>query len=223
MNKSLLLHATSKVVLGLVLVGALVFIPAGTLYYFNGWLLMTLLFIPMLIAGIVLMVRNPGLLEKRLRAKEPERTQQRLITVSALVFVFGFVLAGLCFRFQRSLVPNWAVWVGCVVFLLGYILYSVVIAHNRWLARTVEIQPGQQLVDRGPYAIVRHPMYTAVLLMFLSIPLILGSWPGFVLFLAFPYILIRRIYNEEQVLTEGLPGYADYKSRVRHRLIPFVW
>lgn len=223
MSNALFFQAISKAVLGIFLVGVLILLPAGTWHYFNGWLFMAVLFIPMLMAGVVLRIKNPDLLKKRLNAKEPEPTQRRLIGASALVFVLGFVLAGLCFRFQRFLVPRWVVWVACTVFLAGYALYGTVIAHNRWLARTVEIQPGQQLVDRGPYAVVRHPMYTAVLLMFLSIPLILGSWPGFVLFLAFPYILIRRIYNEEQVLTEGLPGYADYKSRVRHRLIPFVW
>ncbi len=223
MTKSLFFQAVGKVSLGIVLVAALIFLPAGTLRYPNGWLLIALLFIPMLAAGVVLMLHCPDLLKKRLCAKEREPTQRRVIGASALVFVLGFVLAGLCFRFRWFPVPRWVVWTACAVFLLGYTLYGVVIAHNRWLARTVEIQPGQQLVDSGPYAVVRHPMYTAVLLMFLSIPLLLGSWPAFVPFLAFPCILIRRIENEEQVLTVGLDGYADYKTRVRYRLIPFVW
>ncbi len=223
MDKSLFFQAIGKVLAGMVLVCILIFLPAGTWHFPNGWLLLAVLFIPMLIAGVVLMIKNPDLLKKRLRAKEPERTQRRLIGASAVVFVLGFVLAGLCFRFRRFRVPHWAVWSACAVFLLGYALYGIVIAHNRWLARTVEIQPGQQLVDSGPYAVVRHPMYTAVLLMFLSMPLILGSWPAFVLFWAFPCILIRRIHNEEQVLTAGLDGYADYKARVKYRLIPFIW
>ncbi len=223
MDKSLFFQAIGKVLGGMVLVCALIFLPAGTGHFPNGWLLLAVLFVPMLIAGVVLMVKNPDLLKKRLRAKEPERAQRQLIGASGLVFILGFVLAGLCFRFRRFLVPHWMVWSACAVFLLGYALYGIVIAHNRWLARTVEIQPGQQLVDRGPYAVVRHPMYTAVLLMFLSMPLILGSWPAFVLFLAFPGILIRRIHNEEQVLTAGLDGYAHYKTRVKYRLIPFVW
>lgn len=223
MNKALFFQAMGKVALGLALVTALVFLPAGTWHYPNGRLLIALLFIPMLIAGFVLMVKNPDLLEKRLRAKEPERIQRRLIGVSAAAFILGFVAAGLCFRLGRFLVPTWVVYGACVVFFLGYGLYGIVLLHNRWLARTVELQPGQRLVDRGPYAVVRHPMYTAVLLMFLSIPLILGSWPALLPFLAFPFILISRIRNEERVLTGGLDGYADYKSRVRYRLIPLVW
>lgn len=222
MNKSLFFQAIGKVTLGIVLVGALIFLPAGTVHFPNGWLLMSVLFVPMLIAGVVLMVKNPDLLKKRLNTKEREQAQQRVIKTSALVFILGFVLAGLCFRAQRFLVPNWVVWTACALFLLGYALYGIVMAHNRWLARTVEIQPGQQLVNSGPYAVVRHPMYTAVLLMFLSMPLILGSWPALVLFSAFPCILIRRIHNEEQVLTAGLDGYADYKTRVKYRLIPLV-
>ena len=223
MNQSLFVQAIGKVLLGIALVGALIFLPAGTWHYPNGWLFLAVLFVPMLVAGVVLMVKHPDLLKKRLNAKESEATQRRVIGASALVFVLSFVLSGLCFRFQRFLVPDWVVWVACGVFLLGYALYGVVIAHNRWLARTVEIQPGQQLVDRGPYAVVRHPMYTAVVLMFLSIPLILGSWLAFFPFLSFPYILVCRIRNEEQVLTAGLAGYADYKTRVKYRLIPFVW
>ena len=223
MSKSLFFQAVGKVVLGIVLVAVLVFLPAGTFRFPNGWLLLAIQFIPMLVAGVVLMVKNPDLLKKRLNVREPEQTQRRIIGSSALVFALGFVLAGLCFRFRRFLVPRWVVWTACAVFLFSYVLYGIVLAHNRWLARTVEIQPGQQLVDSGPYAIVRHPMYTAVLLMFLSIPLILGSWPACVLFLTFPGILVRRIRNEEQVLTEGLDGYADYKARVKYRLIPFVW
>ena len=223
MNKSLFFQAMGKVLLGVILVGGLLFWPAGTWQFPNGWLFFALLFLPMLVVGFVLMVKKPDLLKRRLNTKESQPVQRRLIGASGLVFILGFALAGLCFRFQRFLVPQWVVWAACAVFLLGYVLYGVVIAHNRWLARTVEIQPGQQLVDRGPYAIVRHPMYTAVLLLFLSMPLILGSWLAFLPFLAFPYILIRRIHNEEQVLTDGLPGYADYKTRVKYRLIPFVW
>ncbi|MBQ3135725.1 MAG: isoprenylcysteine carboxylmethyltransferase family protein [Oscillospiraceae bacterium] len=223
MDKSLFFQAIGKVLAGMVLVCVLIFLPAGTWHFPNGWLLLAALFIPMLIAGVVLMVKSPDLLQKRLRAKEPEPIQRRVIGASALVFVLGFVLAGLCFRFRRFLVPQWAVWVACAVFLFGYTLYGVVIAHNRWLARTVEIQPGQRLVDSGPYAVVRHPMYTAVLLMFPSMPLILGCWPALIPFLAFPFILVRRIQQEEQVLTAGLDGYADYTSRVRYRLLPFVW
>ena len=223
MSKSLFFQAMVKVALGIVLVGLLTFLPAGSWHYPNGWLLLALLFIPMLIAGVVLMLKQPALLKKRLNIKEPESVQRRVVGASGLVFVLGFVLTGLCVRFDRFLVPNWLVGIACAVFLLGYALYGIVIAHNRWLARTVELQPGQQLVDSGPYAVVRHPMYTATLLMFLPIPLILGAWPALVLFAAFPAILARRIGNEEQVLTAGLEGYADYKSRVKYRLIPFLW
>lgn len=223
MSRALFFQAIGKAALGIVLVAALIFLPAGTFRFPNGWLFLTVLFIPMLAAGAVLTVKNPDLLKKRLNVREPEQTQRRVIGASALVFVLGFVLAGLCFRLRRFLVPQWVVWAACAVFLSGYALYGVVLAHNRWLSRAVEIQPDQQLVDSGPYAVVRHPMYTAVLLMFPAIPLILGSWPAFVLFLAFPCILVRRIQNEEQVLTVGLDGYADYKSRVRYRLIPLVW
>lgn len=223
MNKKLFSQAMGKVLAGIVLVGALIFLPAGTFRFFNGWLLMGVLFVPMLAAGSILMAKNPDLLRKRLNAKEPQKAQRRLIGLSALIFVLGFPVSGLCFRARRFLLPGWVSWTACVLFLLGYALYGIVIAHNRWLARTVEIQPGQQLVDRGPYAVVRHPMYTAVLLMFLSVPLILGAWPALPLFCLFPYILVKRIENEEQVLRTGLPGYADYTTRVKYRLIPLVW
>ena len=219
----LILNALIKYVMGLVLVGCLLFLPAGTLAYPNAWLFIGLLFVPMLILGIFLFVRSPDLLEKRLGVREKENTQKGVVAVSGLLFVGGFVVAGLDHRFGWSGVPRWALLTASAILLLSYALYAEVMRENAYLSRTVEVQENQKVVDTGLYGIVRHPMYAVTLWLFLSIPVVLGSWWSLLCFV--PYILVMavRIVNEERVLEEGLEGYADYKKKVRFRLIPFVW
>ena len=212
-----------KFLSGLLLVGALLFIPAGTLRFPNGWLLIGILFIPMFFAGIVMLFRCPDLLRKRLSAKENEAEQKQVIAWSGLMFLAAFILAGLNFRFKWIVMPKWAVLAAAAVFLINYLLYAEVLRENVWLSRTVEVQENQKVVDTGLYGIVRHPMYMSTLLLFLSMPLVLGSAASFLVMLAYPPLIAKRIENEERVLTEGLPGYAEYRSRVRYRLIPFVW
>lgn len=219
----LLLNALLKFVSGLAAVGLLLFLPAGTLRYWNAWLFSALLFLPMLVVGVLLFVKAPELLEKRLNTREQEGTQKAVVALSALVFCLGFVLAGLDFRFGWSHMPTWLIVAAAVLQLISYGLYAEVMRENAYLSRTVEIQEGQKVIDTGLYGIVRHPMYLAVTLLFLTIPLVLGSWPCFVLFLCNPAILVLRIRNEEQVLERGLPGYTEYQQRVRYRLIPFIW
>ncbi len=219
----LLLSAVVKYLCGLVLLSLLLFLPAGTLAYPGGILFLCLLFLPMLILGIVLYLKAPALLERRLDGKEKEKTQRGVIALSGLIFPAGFLLSAFDFRFGWSEVPLWAVAVASLLFLLGYGMYMEVMRENVWLSRTVEVKEGQTVIDRGLYGIVRHPMYLATLLMFLPIPLILGSLWGLVPFLLYPAVIVIRIRNEEAVLTEGLTGYADYKTKVKYRLIPFVW
>lgn len=223
MTKGLFLQAIIKFVLGMVLIAALLFIPAGTIRFRNGWLFMGILFIPMFFAGIVMMCRNPELLRKRLHAKEEQSEQQLVIKLSGLMFVLGFVTAGINFRFGWLLLPDWAVWTAMVVFLLAYLMYAEVLRENTYLSRTVEVQENQKVIDTGLYGIVRHPMYSATIVLFLSMPLVLGSPASFVIFLAYPVILARRIRNEEKVLEEELQGYTEYKAKVKYRIIPFVW
>lgn len=223
MTKGLFFQAILKFVLGMVLVAALLFLPAGTIHYWNGWLFMGVLFIPMFLAGIVMMVRNPELLRKRLNAKEEQTEQQLVVKLSGLMFILGFVAAGLNFRFGWLILPGWAVGIAVAVFLLAYLMYAEVLRENTYLSRTVEVQENQKVIDTGLYGIVRHPMYSATLLLFLSMPLVLGSSVSFVIFLFYPVIIAKRIQNEEKVLEEGLQGYADYKKRVKYRMIPFVW
>lgn len=208
---------------GVVLMGLLLFLPAGTLRWRQGWLLMGILFIPMFVAGLVMLRRSPGLLERRLNAKEEQAQQKRVIGLSALMFLAAFVVAGLNHRFRWIVLPGAVSWVAAGVFLLGYLLYAEVLRENVWLSRTVEVQEHQEVVDTGLYGVVRHPMYMSTLLLFLSMPLVLGSILSFVIMLAYIPIIASRIRNEEQVLERGLAGYADYKRRVRYRLIPFVW
>ena len=219
----LLFNALIKYALGIILVGALIFLPAWTLEYPYGWLFMALLFIPMLFVGAVLFVRSPKLLRKRLDNKEKERSQRGVIALSGLIFPLGFVLSALDFRFGWSKVPLWLVITASVLFLVGYVGYAEVMRENAYLSRTVEVQEGQRVISTGLYGIVRHPMYLATLLMFLPIPLILGSFFGLIPFALYPAILIIRILNEEKILTEGLEGYSEYKFKVKYRLIPFVW
>lgn len=219
----LLVNALLKFVSGLAAVGLLLFLPAGTLRYWNAWLFSALLFLPMLMVGILLFLKAPELLEKRLNTREQEGTQKAVVALSALIFCLGFVLAGLDFRFGWSHMPTWLVAAAAVLQLVSYGLYAEVMRENAYLSRTVEIQENQKVIDTGLYGVVRHPMYLAVTLLFLTIPLVLGSWPCFVLFLCTPALLVLRIRNEEQVLVRGLPGYTEYQQRVRWRLIPFIW
>ena len=223
MKKKLLLAGGLKMLSGLLVMGLLLFVPAGTWRYPGGWRLMALLFVPMPVVGAVLYVKAPELLEKRLNSREQEPEQKRVILLSALVFVAGFVLAGLDFRFGWTHLPLAVVIAGCVLFCGAYGLYAEVMRENTWLSRTVEVQAGQRVVDTGLYGVVRHPMYLGVLVLFLSMPLVLGSAVALVPFLAIPWVLVKRIRNEEQVLEAGLPGYGEYRNKVKYRLIPFLW
>ena len=219
----LLLNALIKYIMGLVLVGVLLFLPAWTINYPGAWLFIALLFAPMLLMGIVLFTKAPALLEKRLNNKEKEKTQKGVIALSGLMFPIGFVVSALDFRFGWSSVPLWLVIVASVLFLLGYLAYAEVMRENAYLSRTVEVQENQTVISTGLYGIVRHPMYLATLLMFLPLPLILGSFWGLLAFALYPIVTVIRILNEEKVLTQGLNGYAAYKTKVRYRLLPFVW
>lgn len=223
MTLKLFVSAVGKFLLGAVLVGILIFLPAGSFYFFNGWLLMAVLFIPMFLAGIVMMIRNPGLLKKRLDAKEKEKEQQAVIKLSGVMFLLGFVIAGLGHRFHWFSLPRAAVIISAAVFLTAYILYAEVLRENAYLSRTVEVQEGQKVISNGLYGIVRHPMYSATLLLFLSMPLVLGSVFSFIIFLAYPFIIAKRIKNEEEILERELEGYREYKEKVKYRLIPFIW
>lgn len=219
----LLIQALTKYLAGLLLVGLLLFLPAGTLDYPNGWLFCGLLFVPMLALGAVLFWKAPELLEKRLRSRESQSAQKQVIGLSLLMFVGGFLLAGLDFRFGWTRVPTVIVMGASVLLLASYALYAEVMRENAWLSRTVEIQEGQQVVSTGLYGIVRHPMYMATTLLFLAIPLVLGSWIAFGVFLIYPVLMVKRIQSEEALLEAALPGYADYKRKVRFRMIPFLW
>ena len=223
MTKSLFFSAIGKFSLGVVLIGLLLFLPAGTLSYPPGWLLMGILFIPMFLAGLVMMAKNPNLLRSRLNAKEKQREQSLVVKLSGLMFLCGFILAGLSYRFGWLMLPRWVSILGAALFLVSYALYAEVLRENTWLSRTIEVQEGQTVVSDGLYGVVRHPMYAVTLLLFLSMPLVLGSVPAFLVFLAYPAIITKRIRNEEDVLTKELPGYAEYMQKVRWRLIPFVW
>lgn len=219
----LILNALIKYLAGLILVGAMLFLPAFTFLYAGAWLFIALLFIPLLILGIVLFIKSPSLLEKRLNNKEKEATQKGVLALSGLMFPIGFVLSALDFRFGWSQVPLWLVILASVLFLIGYALYAEVMRENQYLSRTIEIQENQKVVDTGLYGMIRHPMYTATLLMFLPIPLILGSFFGLIPFALYPVLIIFRIFNEEKVLSEELIGYKEYKEKVKYRLIPFIW
>lgn len=219
----LLISAVTKFLLGVLLVGTMLFWPAGGFDYLNGWLFCGLLFVPILILGAVLFVKSPDLLRKRLDSREKEKTQQGVIAWSGLFFFVGFVLAGLDHRFGWSHVPTWLVIAAAAILLISYALYAEVMRENAYLSRKVEVQEGQHVVDTGLYGIVRHPMYAVTLWLFLSIPLVLGSWYALICFAVYPILIVVRLLNEEKVLTEGLEGYAEYKKKVRYRLIPFVW
>ena len=223
MNIKLFSQAIAKFLSGLLIVGLLLFLPAGTFTFWQAWLLIGILFIPMFIAGLIMMKKSPDLLRKRLDAKEEQAEQKTVIALSGLMFLAAFIVAGLNFRFRWIVLPAWASYAAAFVFLLAYALYAEVLRENVWLSRTVEVQENQRVIDTGLYGIVRHPMYMSTLLLFLSMPLVLGSVISFVIMLAYVPLIAKRIRNEEEVLERGLEGYAEYRKRVRYKVIPFVW
>lgn len=223
MTMKLFAEAIAKFLLGIVFVGLLIFLPAGTLSFFNGWLLMTILFVPMFFAGIVMMCKNPNLLKSRLKAKEKQREQSLVVKLSGLMFLAGFASAGLGFRFGWYVLPTGVSIGAAVVFLAAYMLYAEVLRENTYLSRTIEVQENQTVIDTGLYAVVRHPMYSATLFLFLSMPIVLGSVYSFLIFLAYPFIIAKRIGHEEKFLEAELDGYRAYQQKVKFRLIPFIW
>ena len=223
MNTKLFIEAISKYLLGLIITILLIFIPAGDLGYLNGWLLIGLLFIPMFIAGIIMMIKNPELLKSRLDVKEKEIEQKTVIKISGLMFITGFIIAGLNYRYNWFKIPKIIVIISSIIFLISYLLYAIVLKENAYLSRTIGVKKEQKLIDTGLYGIVRHPMYFATIFLFLSIPLILGSPISFIIFLIYPFIISKRIKNEEEVLEKELKGYKEYKEKVRYKMIPFIW
>lgn len=219
----LLMDAIIKYVVGLLLVTALIFLPAGTVDYFYGWLFIALLFAPMLILGTVLFIKAPSLLKKRLNTKEKENTQKGIVMLSGVLFLVGFIVAGLDHRFGWSDMPLWCVITASAILLISYGLYAEVMRENAYLSRTIEVSQGQKVIDTGLYGIVRHPMYAVTVWLFLSIPIILGSWYALLCFLPYPVIIIFRIFNEEKLLSKELEGYKEYKTKVKYRLVPFIW
>ncbi len=223
MDKKLFTQAVTKFLAGLALVGVLLFVPAGSFGYWQAWLLIGILFAPMFAAGLVMLKKSPELLRKRLNAKEEQGEQKTVVLLSSLMFLAAFVLAGLNFRFMWIALPVWVPWAAAAVFLFGYALYAIVLKENAYLSRTVEVQENPKVIDTGLYGVVRHPMYMSTLILFLSMPLVMGSLVSFIVMLAYIPIIVRRILNEEQVLEKGLEGYTEYKQKIRYRLIPFVW
>lgn len=223
MDKKLLKEAIIKFVSGVILLGVLLFLPAWDIKWKNGWLLMAILFIPMFIAGIIMLKKAQDLLRSRLKAKETQKEQKDVISFSGMMFLAAFVFAGLNHHFGWTHIPGWLVWAGAVIFLLAYCMFGEVLRENRYLSRTVEVQEDQEVVSTGLYGVVRHPMYTATVFLFLAMPLVLGSWPSFIIMLAYIPIIAKRIRNEEQVLEKELKGYKEYKEKVKYRLIPFIW
>ena len=221
--KKLFQEAIIKFILGVLVIGPLLFIPAKSLNYWNAWLLMGLLFIPMFIAGIILLIKNPQLLEKRLNAKEKENEQKQVLVLSAIMFISGFIIAGLNYKYNWTTLPNIIVIISSILFILSYILYAEVLRENTYLSRTIEVQKDQKVIDTGLYGIVRHPMYSVTIILFLTMPLILNSIISFIIFLIYPIIIIKRINNEEKVLESNLKGYKEYKKKVKYKLIPFIW
>lgn len=223
MNKKLFFGALIKYVFGILIVGALLFVSANSFKYWNGWLFMGLLFIPMFITGIILMIKNPELLRKRLNAKEQEKDQKWVLLYSSLMFLSGFIIAGLNYQYKWIEMPNIIIIISSVLFIIAYTLYVEVLRENTYLSRTIEVQDNQKVIDTGLYGIVRHPMYAVTILMFLTIPLILGSIISFIIFLFYPIIIAKRIKNEETILEKNLKGYLEYKKKVKYKVIPFVW
>ena len=223
MNRNLLTQALIKFLAGIILTGLLVFLPAGSFAYWQGWLLMGVLFVPMFIAGIVMLVKSPDLLSKRLNAKEKEGTQKAVVALTGLLFIISFVTAGLNWRFNWWILPDWTVWTATALFIISYLLYAEVLRENGYLSRTIEVQEGQKVIDTGLYGIVRHPMYMTTVIMFISMPLVLGSPISFIIMLGYIPVIAKRIRNEEMVLSEGLDGYKEYMKRVKYKVIPFIW
>ena len=223
MDAKLFCQAIVKFISGLIMLGVLIFLPAGSFAYWQGWLLMGILFVPMFIAGLVMMKKSPELLRKRLNVKEEEKEQKTVILLSGIMFLAAFIVAGLNFRFGWIVLPDWISYTGVAIFLAAYALYAEVLRENAYLSRTVEVQQDQKVIDTGLYGVVRHPMYMSTLLLFLSMPLVLGSVISFVITLAYIPIIAKRIENEEKVLEDGLPGYAEYKNRVKWKVVPFIW
>lgn len=223
MDNKLFFQAIIKFIIGLIIICALLFIPAGTLDYPNGWLFIALLFIPMFIAGIIMLFKSPDLLRRRLNAKEEEDEQKTVILISGIIFLIAFILAGLNFRFGWFKLPTVVIIIASVIFLIAYIMYSEVLRENEYLSRTVEVSENQKVVDSGLYGIVRHPMYTSTIFLFLSMPLVLDSIFSFIVMLVYPIIIIFRIRNEEKVLENELIGYKEYKEKVKYKLIPYLW
>ena len=223
MEKGLLSQAFAKFFLGVILLGVLIFLPAWSVRFWQGWLLMGLLFVPMFIAGLVMMVKSPDLLRKRLNAKEQEAEQKTVVKLSGLLFIVSFVVAGLNWCYGWWVLPDWAVWVAAAVFLASYLLYAEVLRENTYLSRTIEVQENQKVIDSGLYGIVRHPMYMATTVLFLAMPLVLASPISFFIMLAYLPLIAKRIKNEEKVLEDGLEGYSDYKKKVKYRILPFIW
>ena len=223
MNKKLFFQAIIKFLMGLLVVCALLFIPAGTINYWNAWVFVGVLFIPMFIAGIIMMIKNPELLKQRLDAKEKESEQKLVILGSGIMFLAGFIVAGLNYRYQWLILPNLVIIIASIIFIISYILYAEVLRENTYLSRTIKVQENQKVVDSGLYGIVRHPMYAITILLFLSMPLILGSIYSFIIFLIYPILIALRIKNEEEVLEKELNGYNEYKKKVKYRIIPFIW
>ena len=223
MNKKLFFEAILKFILGVILIGLLLFVPAGTLNYSNGWLFMGLLFIPMFIAGIVMMVKNPNLLKSRLDVKEKENSQKEVLLLSGLMFIIGFIIAGLNYRYNWIQLPDVVVIISSIIFIISYLVYAEVLRENAFLLRTIEVKENQKLIDTGLYKIVRHPMYFATIFLFLSMPLILDSLISFIIFLVYPFIIAKRIKNEEELLEKELKGYKEYKNKVKYKMIPFIW
>ena len=223
MKKGLLKDALIKIAFGIVAMGLLLFLPAGTIHWLDGWLLMIILFVPMFFAGLLMYAKAPDLLRSRLRAKETQSEQKDVIKYSGLMFLVAFIIAGLNYRFQWIVMPRAVVWIGVVIFLLAYCLFGEVLRENQYLSRVIEVQEDQTVVDTGLYGIVRHPMYTATVMLFLSMPLVLNSLISFIIMLTYIPIIVKRIKNEEEVLEQELKGYKEYKQKVKYRLIPFIW
>ena len=223
MDKGLFIQAITKFLGGLILVGLLLFLPAGSLHYWQAWLLMGILFVPMFCAGLVMMAKNQDLLRKRLNAKEEEKEQQTVVKLSGLLFIAAFIVAGLNWRFGWCVLPDWAVWISAGVFLVCYLLYAEVLRENTYLSRTIEVQEDQKVIDTGLYGIVRHPMYMATTVLFLTMPLVLASPISFFIMLGYIPVIVKRIRNEEKVLEEGLEGYSEYEKKVKYRILPLIW
>lgn len=219
----LFFSAFAKFICGLLVVGLLVFLPAGTLNYIKAWIFISILFIPIFILGAVLLIKAPNLLKKRLEYKEEQSTQKGVVAFSGLIFIVGFIVAGLDFRFGWPNVPMFITILASVIFLVAYGFYAEVLRENAYLSRTVKVEEDQKVIDTGLYGIVRHPMYSVTIWMFLAIPLVLGSWWSFLCFLHYIAVIVIRIQNEEKVLIDGLKGYSEYKNRVKYRILPFVW